>query len=86
MLAVTTGSIEISEGKDSKFRFSIRNADGKYLGGSGPVGFPTEAAARTAIDDLKKVLATARISVKKEETPKKDQPLPKKDAPAPKDK
>jgi len=66
------GTIEISEGKDGKFRFSIRNAEGKYLGGSGPVGFASEKDARTAIDDLKKVLATAKTTLKKEDAPKKD--------------
>jgi len=66
----TTGTVEISEGKDSKFRFSVRNAEGKYLGGSGPVGFATEKDARAAIDDLKKVLATAKITMKKTEDKK----------------
>jgi len=64
------GTIEISEGKDSKFRFSVRNAEGKYLGGSGPVGFATEKDARAAIDDLKKVLITAKITIKKDDTKK----------------
>lgn len=68
----STGTIEISEGKDGKFRFSVRNAEGKYLGGSGPVGFATEKDAHAAIEDLKKVLATAKIVTKKSDTKDKD--------------
>ena len=56
------GTVEIAEGKDGKFRFSVRNAEGKYLGGSGPVGFASQDDAKAAIDDLKKVLATATPS------------------------
>ncbi len=59
------GTIEISEGKDGKFRFGVRNAEGKYLGGSGPIGYATEKDARTADDELKQVLATAKITTKK---------------------
>jgi hypothetical protein len=59
------GTVEISEGKDGKFRFSVRNADGKYIGGSGPVGFASDKDARAAIDELKHVLATAKITTKK---------------------
>ncbi len=66
------GTIEISQGRDGKFRFAIRNADGKYLGGSGPIGFATEKDARAAIDALKKVLATAQVTMKKAAAKEKD--------------
>jgi uncharacterized protein YegP (UPF0339 family) len=57
------GTIEISEGKDSKFRFSVRSGDGTYLGGSGPKGYASEKDARKAIDELKEVIATAKVVV-----------------------
>ncbi len=56
-----TGTIEITEGKDGKFRFNIRNADGKYLGGSGLVGYNSEKEVRAAIEEMKNILATAVI-------------------------
>ena len=52
------GTIELKEGKDGKFRFSVRDADGKYLGGS-TVGHATEKEAKEAAEELKKVIATA---------------------------
>lgn len=55
------GKIEINEGKDGKFRFSVRDADGNYLGGSGPIGYATKADAVKAIETLKEVIATAKI-------------------------
>ncbi len=68
-----TGTIEISESsKDGKFRFSIYDAERKYLGGSGPVGYATEKAVKEAVEDLKKVLATATVTTKKAEEPKKE--------------
>lgn len=68
----SAGTVEISEGKDGKFRFAVRNAEGKYLGGSGPVGFATEKDAVAAIEDLKKVLATAKVITKKGDAKDKD--------------
>jgi len=59
------GTIEIAQGKDGKFRFAVHNAQGKYIGGSGAVGFATEKDAVAAIDELKKVLATAKVTTKK---------------------
>jgi hypothetical protein len=58
------GTIELLEGKDGKFRFSVRDADGKYVGGSA-VGHATEKEAREAAEDLKKVIATATYVSKK---------------------
>jgi hypothetical protein len=67
------GTIELIESKDGKFRFSIRDASGKYLGGSA-VGHATEKEARAAVEELKKVLVTATyVSVNKNtEDTKKD--------------
>ena len=64
------GTIELIDSKDGKFRFSVRNADGKYLGGSA-VGHATEKEAREAAEELKKVIATATYVSKKTEDTKK---------------
>jgi uncharacterized protein YegP (UPF0339 family) len=54
--------IEVNESsKDGKFRFVIRNADGKMLAMSGPTGFATEKDAHKAIEDLKTALKTAKV-------------------------
>jgi uncharacterized protein YegP (UPF0339 family) len=58
------GTIEIKKGKDDKFRFSIRDAEGKFLASCGPKGYATEKDAKDAIDTLKKVLATAKVTTK----------------------
>lgn len=65
------GTIELVESKDGKFRFTIRDADGKYMGGS-TVGHATEKDAKEAVEEMKKVLATATYVSKKKEEPKKD--------------
>lgn len=69
--ASKAGTVELVESKDGKFRFTIRDADGKYLGGS-TVGHETEKEAKEAVEELKKVLATATYVSKKSEDAKKD--------------
>jgi hypothetical protein len=64
------GTIELIESKDGKFRFSVRDADGHYVGGSA-VGHATEKEAREAAEDLKRVIATATYVHKKTEASKK---------------
>lgn len=61
------GTIELVESKDGKFRFSVRDADGKYLAGS-PVGHATEKEAREAAESLRTVIATAKFVSKKSDT------------------
>lgn len=56
-----TGTIQIQEGKDGKFRFSIRNSDDKYLAGSPPAGFETKAEAQKALEELKDVISEAKV-------------------------
>jgi len=63
------GTIELVESKDGKYRFTVRDADGKYLGGS-TVGHATEKETREAVEELKKVLATATYVSKKAEKAK----------------
>ena len=60
------GTIELIESKDGKFRFTVRDAEGKYVGGSA-VGHATEKEAREAAEELKKVIATATYVRKKAE-------------------
>jgi len=55
------GVIEIAKGKDDKFRFFVRDSDGKLLAMSGPGGFATPKDAETAIDELKEVVAKAKV-------------------------
>src|SRR4051794_28531268 len=66
-----TGTIEIIESKDGKFRFSIRDAEGKYLAGSA-VGHATEKETKEIVEELKKVLVTATYTHKKTTEAKKD--------------
>lgn len=59
------GVIEIAKGKDDKFRFFVRDGEGKLLAMSGPGGFATPKEAQEAIDDLKEVVA--KVSVKEKD-------------------
>jgi hypothetical protein len=59
------GVIEIGEGKDGRFRFAVRDDAGKLLAMSGPRGFETVKDAHTAIDRLKDVVSTAKVTMKK---------------------
>ena len=56
------GVIEISKGKDDKYRFFVRDGDGKLLAMSGPGGFATVKEAEDAIDLLKETVAKAKVS------------------------
>jgi hypothetical protein len=67
--AAKAGTIELIKSKDGKYRFSIRDADGKYLGGSA-VGHETEKDAKEAVEELKKVLPTATYVSKSTEDAK----------------
>ena len=58
----TGGVIEIGEGKDGKFRFFVRDSEGKLLAMSGPGGFETSKAAQAAVDELKSVIGTAKVT------------------------
>jgi uncharacterized protein YegP (UPF0339 family) len=59
------GTIEIAAGKDDKFRFFVRDADGKLLAMSGPGGFATEKDAEKAVDVLREVVETAKVHIRK---------------------
>ncbi len=62
-----SGVIEIGEGKDGKFRFFIRDGEGKLLAMSSPGGFANAKDAQAAIDQLKVVLSKAKVTTLKKE-------------------
>ena len=62
------GHIEIGKGKDDKYRFSVRNAEGKFLAGS--TAYATEKEIHEAIEAFRKVVAGAKVSTKKAEKAK----------------
>lgn len=64
--AEPAGVVEIGEGKDGKFRFSIRDEEGKLLAMSGPVGFATFKDAEAQVTRLKAILAKAKVVMKEE--------------------
>lgn len=59
------GVIEINEGKDGKFRFLIRDGEGKLLAMSGPGGFDKREEAVKAVETLKDVLPGAKVAAPK---------------------
>lgn len=59
--AAKPGTVEIKQGKDDKYRFNVRDADGKFLAMSGPSGFATKAEAVKALDALKAALDGAKL-------------------------
>lgn len=61
------GTIELVESRDGKYRFSVRDSEGKYLAGS-PVGHATEKEAREAAEELRSVIATAKFVSKKSDS------------------
>ena len=54
-----TPYIEVSEGKDGKYRFTVRSGEGKMLALSG--AHADETSALKAIENLKTALKTAKI-------------------------
>lgn len=66
------GVIEIGEGKDGKFRFFVRDSEGKLLAMSGPGGFASVDDAKTAIESLRDVVAKAKVTMAKKKSKSKD--------------
>jgi uncharacterized protein YegP (UPF0339 family) len=60
--------INVTEGKDGKYRFTVRSGEGKLLAMSGPTGYASEKDALKAIEDLKTALKTAKIMPAKKAT------------------
>ena len=53
------GVVEVKQGKDDKYRLTIRDADGKFLAMSG--AFATKADALKGLDILKDALKDAKV-------------------------
>ena len=64
------GTIELIESHDGKYRFTVRDSEGKYIGGSS-VGHETEKEAKEAVEELKSVMVSAKF-VSKKHDPKHD--------------
>lgn len=60
------GVVQIKTGKDGKFRFTVRNAEGKLLAQSSLSGFKTEEEAKAGIDALKTTLESAKVETVKD--------------------
>ncbi len=61
------GSVVIKPDAKGRFRLSVKNEDGKTLLMSAGNGFETEKEAREAIDDIKSILSSAKVTVEKGE-------------------
>jgi hypothetical protein len=59
----STGVVEVSEGKDGKFRLIVRDSDNKYLATS--AAFATKDDAMKGLSRLKEVLQNPTITNKK---------------------
>src|SRR4051794_16527337 len=66
--AAATGVIEITEGKDGKYRFFVRDAEKKLLAMSSPTGFASAEEAKTAIQHLKEIVKAAPVTSVKKKT------------------
>jgi hypothetical protein len=62
--------IEIGKGKDDKFRFFVRDHDGKLLAMSGPGGFASVKDAEAAIDKLREAVAKGKVVMKEDKDDK----------------
>jgi hypothetical protein len=66
--AAGAGVIEIGEGKDGKFRFFVRNDEGKLVAMSSPGGFATVDDAKAGIQHLKEIVKTAKVTMLKKKS------------------
>jgi uncharacterized protein YegP (UPF0339 family) len=58
-----TGTVEVNEGKDGKFRLIVRDTDDKYMATS--AAYATKDDAMKGLDKLKAVLENPKITNKK---------------------
>jgi uncharacterized protein YegP (UPF0339 family) len=63
-------TIEINQGKDDKYRFTIRDAEGKLLAMSGPTGWEKREDAVKAVEALKEALPKAVVTSPAKKDPK----------------
>lgn len=66
------GSVVIKPDAKGRFRISVKDEDGKTLLMSAGNGFETEKEARAAIDDIKSILSSAKVTVEKADDKEKD--------------
>ena len=59
--AIKASTVKIGEGKDGKFRFSIYDADDKFLAMSGANTFESKADAVKGLEELKAALKETKI-------------------------
>ncbi len=63
-----SGVIEIGEGKDGRYRFFVRDNDGKLVAMSSPRGFASVKDAETEIGRLKQIASKAKVTMLKKKT------------------
>lgn len=68
----TTGIVEVNEGKDGKYRFNVRDNDGKLLAQSALTGFATKDDAMKGLEKLKDALENPKITTGKKAAGGKD--------------
>jgi uncharacterized protein YegP (UPF0339 family) len=56
----STGTVVVSEGKDGKYRFTVRDADDKFLAAS--AAFATKEEATKGIEKLRDALENPKIT------------------------
>ena len=66
-VAVKAGKFVISEGKDMMFRFSVYDAEGKFLANSGANKFATKEEATKGVETFKAALKDAKVESKDDE-------------------
>ena len=66
-VAVKAGKFVISEGKDMMFRFSVYDAEGKFLANSGANKFATKEEATKGVETFKAALKDAKVGSKDDE-------------------
>jgi uncharacterized protein YegP (UPF0339 family) len=77
----STGTIQITEGKDGKFRYKLVDADNKFIFGA-LTGYESKEDAAKGVQNMKDVLSTAKITYppKAIESEKKSEPAKKKNS------
>jgi uncharacterized protein YegP (UPF0339 family) len=70
--AASKGSVVIKPDAKGRFRISVKDEDGKTLLMSAGNGFETEKDAKAAIEEIKGILAAAKVTVEKADDKEKD--------------
>ena len=70
--AASKGSITIKPDAKGRYRLLIKDADGKGVLMTAGNGFETEKEAREALEEVKGILATGKVTVEKADDKEKD--------------